>query len=274
MKLITEDIRRSTTPVVHDDAVEVMGTIRSGAKLQVTGDVTVYGNVEDAEIEAGGSVRIDGGFLGKGGGLIRCGGDLCVRFIQGQRGVAKGDIEIASAAISSTLFSSGNILVGQGDGVIVGGELHAYGNIEAGVLGSRRPVMTRISAGLDPMIALRIGDLETQVMNLTRRRQGLLKDLSTLSRETCDEAPSVKAADIQAAADAIQGDIIASGERIVALRKGARLNPDSRIVAHRASYPPLEISICFVRIMTESSSDAVVFRLFEDNIVLDLWNLE
>jgi uncharacterized protein (DUF342 family) len=274
VKLITEDIRRSATPMRYEDNVEVMGTVLAGAKVEVTGDIAIHGNVEDAEIEAQGDVLIDGGFLGAGKGSITCSGSFNAGFVQRQRVVARGDVRVKRAIVSSMIFSSGGVLVGDSDGAIVGGEIHAYRNVEAGLLGSRRPVTTRIEAGVDPIVALAIESLESEVMQLTKRRMGFLKDLFSLSRNGGREGATDETADLRAAADAIHADIIAAGERIMALRKDARLNPDATVSARRVSYPPLEVSICFVKILNEAATDGVTFRFFDDRIILDTWGLD
>lgn len=64
--LIPENIRRTSAPVMLDANTEVMGTVLSGARVRVAGDIRISGNVQDAEIHALGSVVIDGGFLGIG----------------------------------------------------------------------------------------------------------------------------------------------------------------------------------------------------------------
>jgi hypothetical protein len=68
--------------------------------------------------------------------------------------------------------------------------------------------------------------------------------------------------------------VIAIGEQIMMLRKAARLNPDAEVFVREASYPPLEISICHTRIVNEARTDAVIFKFFDDRIVLDTWDLE
>jgi uncharacterized protein (DUF342 family) len=273
IKVLTEDIGPAPNIMTFEESVEVFGTMRSGARIHVDGNVTVYGSVEDATIDASGSVTIDGGFLGTGAGLIRCDGGFNARFVQGQRIEAKGDVGIESALLSSTVFSSSNVRVGQGQGKIIGGDVHAYGNVEAAVMGSQRPVTTRVEVGVNPVMTLRIERLEREAMGLTRKRIGFLKDLATASTRTEPTSQADSLVDMQAAADAIYGDLIAVSEEIINLRQRTRLNPDAAVVVQEASYPPLEISICFSRIMNEAVTGPVVFRLMEDRIIFDTWTL-
>ncbi|MGQ9603148.1 MAG: FapA family protein [bacterium] len=241
MALIIDDIRRSPIPLTYEGDLEVLGTIRSGVKMEVAGNLKVYGNVEDAWIDTNGNVWIDGGFLGTGNGVIRCEGSFSSRFIQNQRVVAKADVEVRSGMLSAAVFCSGSVLVRES---IVGGRIHAYKRIEASVLGSIRPVMTFLEVGVDPIISLEIENLEEQAMALTRRRLECIKNLEAISRnesKDCDD----KKADLEATASAILADVILIAQRIVTLRQKARLNYDSEIIVYDRCLPPTEIRICF-----------------------------
>jgi uncharacterized protein (DUF342 family) len=268
VQLITEDIRRASIPVRYEESVEIVGTVRSGANLRVLGDVAVYGNVEDAEMEVEGDMIIDGGYLGNGDGRIRCRGDFAARFIQGQQLVAQGNVKIERAILSSIVFSCGEVIVGDGEGSVIGGEVHAYGGVVAGTLGSERPVTTKIEVGVDPLVAVAIAELEAEALELTRVRLGLVKDLVTLAKDKVDSA-SDRIIDMEAAAEAIQGDIIDTGEKILALRRNAELNPDAVVTATRATYPPLEVLIGLAKLINDTATGPMTFRLLDDKVILD-----
>ncbi len=268
MGLITEDIRRTPVPLTYDGNIEVLGSVRSGAALEVAGDVTIYGNVEDATIEAKGDVIIDGGFLGGGNGRIICDGSLKCRFIQKERVIAKGNVVVERSILSGMIFSSGDVLV---KGSIVGGEIHALGRVDAVTVGSKRPVMTRIETGVDPVIALRIEELEHEAMELTRRRLDLLKNLKSLSTGSPDSHRLERVKDLEAAANAIHGDVITIGEQIIKLREHATLNYDGKVIIRETCHPPVEISICFAQIVNEVETGGVEFSLRGEEIVRRPW---
>jgi len=274
VKVVTEDIRRSSGLEVYEENVEIEGNVRSGARLRVYGDLTVRGNVEDALIEVEGNVRIEGGFLGTGAGSVTCGGDFSAGFVQGQRIEAKGRVEVTKAILSSTVFAGGDVRAWKEHGAIVGGEIHARGNVEAAVVGSRRPVTTRIEVGVDPVLALRIEQLEREAMQLTRKRIGFLKDMAVIQGGSGRDDRAESALDMKAAADAIQADIVAAGEEIIETRTRTTLNNQAVLKVGKASYPPLEISICFARVINDMETGPVVFRLLEGRIILDTWNME
>lgn len=274
MKVVTEDIRRSTEVDLYEESVEIEGSVHTGANLKVRGDLTILGDVEDARIEADGRVKIGGGFLGTGRGRVLSGGNFSAAFVQGQRIEAGGDVEITKTLLSATVFARGNLRTGKDEGAIVGGAIHTGGWVETSVLGSRRPVQTRIEAGVDPVLALRIEEMEREAMELTRKRIGFLKDAAAIAKRPASDGVGESALDMKAAADAMQADIVAAGEEIIRLRRDTSIDHEATVTVARMCYPPVEISICFSKLLHEAKTGPVVFRLFEDRIVLDNWTLE
>jgi len=272
MKTIDGDIRGNLEPLRITENVMVTGDIRSGAAVLVDGNLRVLGTIEDAQIEATGDVTIGGGYAGIGLGNVICGGDFRANFVQGQRVQARGDIIVETGVLSGALFASKRVVVGNGEGRIVGGETQAYAGIKTGSIGGRRPITTRLQVGIDPTVNLGIECLERKAMELARRRIGFLKDSIYLERKP-GESPRNAAADLKAAADAVQADIMEVGEEIIDLRKVARMNTEATIEVHRICHPPVEVSICFSRVFNELETGPVVFRLLQDRIVLDYWNL-
>lgn len=274
MKVVTDDVRPSAGPEVYDDSIEIEGTVLAGSCLVVHGNLTVQGSVEDAVIEVDGNVSISGGFLGRGAGSITCGGNFSARFVQGQRVEARGRVEVSDAIISGAIFASGDVRTGKNEGSIVGGRIHARGDVEAAILGSPRPVTTRIEVGVDPVLALRIDQLERQAMELTRKRIGFLKDVAAIQGGSGDAGRAESALDMKAAADAMQADIVAAGEEIIETRRHTTLNTEAAVKVGKISYPPLEVSVCFSKLLNDRQTGPVVFRLLEDRIILDTWNME
>ncbi len=273
IRLITEDLRPTRKTVEYQGNVEVVGTIKSGAKIAIEGDLAVYGNVEDAEVYVSGDTFIDGGFLGTGAGRIACGGNFEARFVQSQTVEARGDITVENGLMACNVYSGGRVFVKASDGKIVGGVVRAYRSVESPLIGSPRPVMTRIDVGVDPVLMLKVDELERRAMELTKKRIGFLKDLVFVSKTTeIDEAEEMRK-DLDAACVALQAELMTVGEEIISLRKNAHLDKSATVTARRVCYPPLEISICFTTIVSEAKTGPVVFRLFEDRIVLDTWSL-
>ena len=58
------------------------------------------------------------------------------------------------------------------------------------------------------------------------------------------------------------------------LRSASELARGATVIARERSHPPLDVSICFSKIVNESETGPVVFRLVDDRIVLGTWNPE
>jgi hypothetical protein len=272
--VIPENIRRTWAPIMLDANTEVMGTVLSGARVRVAGDIRISGNVQDADISALGSVVIDGGFLGIGAGKITCGGDFKARFAQNQRIEAGGNVSVEKTIISSIVLTSGDVVVGPEEGTIIGGEIHAYGKVEARVIGSSRRVTTRIHVGADPLVRLAIDLMERRALELTARRVGLVKRIAFASKHPGKSSQGGDVADLDAASVAIQAELAKIGEEVVRQRMNSHMRPDAVVVVHEASHPPLDISICTSQVVSDSGTGPVIFRLLEDRVVLDTWTLK
>ncbi|MAG29761.1 MAG: hypothetical protein CL908_02570 [Deltaproteobacteria bacterium] len=103
---------------VHGGAVDLKsGNLRTRGSLEVSRDVTaemsVYaendlkigGSVDGANVEAGGSIEIGGGAIGRHSGSVCSGGDLFVRHALGIRLFARGRIVVARSVSTSNLVA-------------------------------------------------------------------------------------------------------------------------------------------------------------------------
>ena len=79
--------------------------------------------------------------------------------------------------------------------------------------------------------------------------------------------------DLTAASSAVQAELVSLGEEILKLRKASELAKDAMIIAREGTHPPLDVAICFSKILNETETGPVVFRLLDERIVLDTWNL-
>ena len=80
--------------------------VQSGMRARAGGDLVVGGTVEDARIEAKGSIEVKGGVVGQSQGSLRAGGDIAIRHAQGARLFAKGCVRVARGVSTSRLAAS------------------------------------------------------------------------------------------------------------------------------------------------------------------------
>lgn len=150
-KVIQGDIDYSTGNLEAAGSLRITGTVKSGFKVKALGSIDIFGNVEDAEVEADESIILHGGFMGSGKGLLRAQKDVRVKFITNQRIRAGNNIVVDHEAIHSTL-DAGNEVIIEGAGILAGGITYAPKRLRVSVLGSETEIPTEVVAGFNPQL--------------------------------------------------------------------------------------------------------------------------
>jgi len=142
-----------TGHIDYDGSIVVKGDVMSGMKIKVSGDVQVFGMVENASIEAGGNVDIKLGSIGHALDLnaenkaqIKCKGNLSAGYLENVLVDAQGDVLIKSRVSNCVVKAGSQLIVGNHKEVksgIVGGSVVAGSIIRAEVLGSSGGTLTR-----------------------------------------------------------------------------------------------------------------------------------
>ncbi len=130
-------------------SVRVSGSVTTGFSIKTDGDLEVNGNVEDANLDVSGNIMVKGGFFGKGDGIMKAGGEVYVKFAEGQKIFAGGDIILGGEAINCQIETSGNVIVKGPKGKILGGSTKAKKEIHASYLGSESGTLTELSVAYD-----------------------------------------------------------------------------------------------------------------------------
>ncbi|MCL2099361.1 MAG: FapA family protein [Oscillospiraceae bacterium] len=130
----------------------VCGDVAQGYSLRATGDITVEGVVEAAQVTAGGNLVIRGGFLGGESGALYAGQNAVCRFIEGGQITAIGDVE--TTYIMNAKVNCGGKVNLIGKGLIRGGSISARKSVTAAYLGSPRAALaaTVIEVGGNPLL--------------------------------------------------------------------------------------------------------------------------
>ncbi|WER44942.1 FapA family protein [Cupriavidus sp. WKF15] len=163
--------------VAFDGTLRVSGDIRTGMSVKVTGDVLVDGVIEAATIEAGGSIVVKGGIIGKaetGHGhadatgtisraSVRCQGAVQARFIENAVVEAGTEVTVESGIRQSDVAAGERIVVGgsSGMGSISGGRSRALLAVRAAVFGAPAGSATIVQVGLNPYADAQRAALET-----------------------------------------------------------------------------------------------------------------
>lgn len=151
--LTVDSVDSRTGDIVFDGNLEVRGDVLAGMQVQVTGNITVFGTVEDAEIEAGGDIVVKNGIIGKDredeefSCRLTAQGKISGIFAQYVRLEADDDIKFQQHVYHSVVYTRGRLVVGDNVhrvGTVMGGLIFADKGLTAVHIGNKSGVNTRI----------------------------------------------------------------------------------------------------------------------------------
>lgn len=187
-----ENVDLSVGNVTFDGSIHIKGSVQPGMVVRATGDIEIGGMVEAATLDSGGNIVIKGGVIGHvevaehapedkaGEARLRCDGSLSVRFIENAM-VEAGDSVLVEELVMQSALAAGNLVAvgkGAGKGRIIGGEIQAGKEVQAGVIGSPANVKTRISVGVNP----RLNDRMHQTVREQEKLAREIEDIDKLLR--------------------------------------------------------------------------------------------
>lgn len=162
--------------------VVIQGNVESGFKIEAEGDVTVFGNVDSADIKAGGNLFIKGGISGMDKGEIICGGDFSAKYIEHASVNCEGNITVREAIMHCQVNADLKVVCEGGKGLIVGGLIRSGEEISAKTIGSRLGTVTELEVGVKPKLKLESQELEEQIRQNKDSLDKAEKAISLLSK--------------------------------------------------------------------------------------------
>jgi hypothetical protein len=130
-------------------SIRISGNVKTGFAIKAQGNIEIGGNVEDATVEAGGSVLVKGGFFGSGDGIIKSQGDVVIKYAESQRIVCGGRVTVGGELLNCRVIARDKVLVKGKKGKIVGGEVTAGKEVRCAVIGSEAATPTKVKIALD-----------------------------------------------------------------------------------------------------------------------------
>ena len=151
---IEGDVSTATGNINFSGNILVKGNIMKGFLVSASGNVDVQGTVESAQVIAGGSVIVRGGFYGVDGGRMEAGENITCKFIQG--GYIKLTGNLSTTYILNAEVHCGGSVNLSGKGLIMGSHVMARVSVSAVNLGSASSAGgTIVEVGNDPELAKR-----------------------------------------------------------------------------------------------------------------------
>ncbi len=178
---VPADVGPSTGDIDYDGSVEVKGNVLSGYTVHATGDITVNGAVEGANLVAGGKIVLKRGIQGMGKGNMEAQGDVISNFIESSKVTSGGKI-ISDAIMHSDVIAQDAIEVHGKRGLIAGGKVRSATRIETKTAGSSMGTQTELEVGLDPTIMDRYHAIEKNIELLSDEKDKILQNVQILQK--------------------------------------------------------------------------------------------
>lgn len=237
-------------------AVYVRGAVRSGMKICASGNVTVDGIVEAAEVKAGGSILLRSGTFGNNKGVISAGKDIVGKFFEKCTVSAGNDIS-CSYIMESNVEAGRTIEVLGKKGLILAGEIRSFAGITSNSAGNEFGTLTRIIVGIDQRMTEKIEEIDEQVSKTDSEISIFKKGLVTDSpmRDRIEMALSVKVSK--------KIELVARKE---ALMQRVDKAASSFICIRSHVYPGVQVVINQDTMLNQKELTNVTFRKAKDHI--------
>ncbi len=242
------DVDLSTGNIDFIGNVIISGDVTEGFSIKAAGNVEVRGNVSIADIEADGDVIIQHGFIGKNKSKINAKGNVKALFVENAYIKAGKDIIIGDAAMHSQLISGNNIQVNEKKGLLIGGVAKARSKIEANVIGFLLATTTKLEAGVDPELKLKIRKTEEDI---NKAKINLLKAIKAIKilekyKEQNDGLPEKKVLmlyQLQKTEQQLNSSIENNEEILIELQAKLKVSEHGYIQAKKKIYPGTKMTI-------------------------------
>lgn len=179
------EVNSSTGNISFLGTVKVEGNVCQGFTVRATGNIIVKGMVENASLNAGGSITVEGGInscLGKG---VMAEGDVYAKYIENSVVKSHGSIG-ANEILNSTLISDEMVLAQGTKGCLIGGDCRTM-QVKANTIGNSVDVPTRIEIDL-PLCVFREREAVDQKRTMLREEKNrLLREQKDMTPEELEE---------------------------------------------------------------------------------------
>lgn len=157
----------STGNIDFVGSIAIKDGVRDNFTLKATGDVTIGGLVEAADILVGGDCVCERGVAARGSGHLLVDGSLTSAYLNGVVGRVRGSLAISREIVGCELLVGGDVDVSRGS--IVGGTLIVGGALKASSIGTEAGAKTVIRIGGMPIELAKAARINELAKELAKR---------------------------------------------------------------------------------------------------------
>ncbi|MGP4040273.1 DUF342 domain-containing protein [Gracilibacillus sp. D59] len=187
---ISGDLSLETGNIEFNGSVMIKGNVPTGFRVTADGDVTVFGIVEAAYINAGGNVLIREGIAGMEKAVVTAGADIEVGYINQAEVSAGKDLKVKTSIMHSICVAQNNIFCSNGS--IIGGSCSAGKMTEVKNVGNLANSKTELTFGISKKVLDRVSDLkqEQKELEVNQQKLRIMGDQLKQKKDAIGELPT------------------------------------------------------------------------------------
>lgn len=179
-RTISGSAGRHTGNVYSKGDMFIAGNVSGNIVVKADGDLIIAGEVTDAQLTAGGNVRIQKGIVkGRDHTIVKAGGQVQAAIIDGVEIEAEGSV-YAEVILEGNVTSGDSVYANSDRGLIIGGEIKARMNVTAKEIGNVSGRTNKIFVGHEPELKTQVEDKKAQLKESKATLETLQKNISTL----------------------------------------------------------------------------------------------
>ncbi|MCM1258788.1 MAG: FapA family protein [Roseburia sp.] len=252
----------------HGDVV-VQGNVFAGVTVRTTGNITINGHVETANLYAGKDVILKNGMQGAGAGVIRAKRNVMAKFLEQTQVYAGNEIN-TGALLNCDVESNNSIVVTGKRGTIIGGRTMAAELISAASLGNRAGVTTQLTIGLEKDFKTLMEELDSLTVENQNELSDILRELDELSVRLKSQSatPELSSRKLELTRAKIQcqtrlSELYNKREQIIDINSRS---VEGKIVISELAYTGAEVTINGIHISLHSEYRNVTFKKHQREI--------
>lgn len=248
---IKGDVDYHTGNIDFPGDVIVEGDIRDGFTVNAGKSIFCMKSIEASRIDCKGELVTNQGILGRRQAVIKVGGIVRARFVEGCYIDAGGSIHVQTSIMHSSVHTLDRVQMGE-RGIIVGGMLYAQNGVSAAQIGTDRSPRTEIHCGIDYTVEQKLVWIRDKTVALALK----LKEIDARMKARPEAAD--KLAELHGKLSKAIHQMNASARSLVQkLDRNERADVSIREVV----YPGTYIEICHVSHVVVKPLRHVTFRL-------------
>ena len=269
---VKHNVDFSTGDIQVNGDVCVRGDIKAGFAVKATGCIEVRGVIEDAYVEAGGDILVKKGFIGQGKGIIKAGGKVVISFVQNQKIIAEGNIEIGQSAIQADLNTGDALLINRGRSALIGGIARATKYAEVDLLGNDQDIKTMLIVGTTEQLEKQIVELNQEI---TKNAENLKKVKSKIAQLMALKPTKRWKPELEQVYRSLEKLMVDLPKYDKELRENKsqlqadmeKIRRQSHIRVKKRIYPGVSLKLCGLPRKFESEWNGAVFKIIDDELI-------